>query len=59
MDHHAFVFKKNYTPDEIIKTYLPGKCIRLNGGIDDFWPILQDDDILTYDWDIQTWNSGT
>ena len=30
-----------------------------DGGIDDFWPILQDDDILTYDWDIQTWNSGT
>jgi len=30
-----------------------------DGGIENFWPVLQDGDILTYDWDIQTWNSST
>lgn len=33
---YKLVFKKDYTPEEIITTYLPGKCIRSNGGIDDF-----------------------
>ena len=30
-----------------------------DGGDDHYWPILQDDDILTYDWDIQTVTTST
>ena len=30
-----------------------------DGGTDHYWPILQDGDILTYDWDIQTVTTST
>jgi len=30
-----------------------------DGDDDHYWPILQDGDILTYDWDIQTTNTST
>lgn len=30
-----------------------------DGGVDHYWPILQDGDILTYDWDIQTVTTST